>query len=240
VLHIAGECHTGQRYNTARLVAGGGAVVTTDECYFFEFPDCFRQLVLKVPKCLLAEDRIGPDCRRPLLLAPGPARLLQKLALSSLDDPMEYSTDEEIGIERAFAELLRSASAALGANRDIRADATKYSDACLFIRHHLTDPGLCPVAVAEHTKMSTRNLARLFARRGTTIERAIWTERLAAAHRDLLDPRLFDRSITDIAFSWAFNDAAHFSRSFAKAYGVAPSALRASRTSVRFPLVGDK
>ena len=50
----------------------------------------------------------------------------------------------------------------------------------------------------------------------------------AAAHRDLVDPRLLDRSITDIAFSWAFNDAAHFSRSFAKAYGVAPSAVRAA------------
>jgi AraC-like DNA-binding protein len=71
--------------------------------------------------------------------------------------------------------------------------------------------------------MSTRNL---FARRGTTIERAIWTERLAAARRDLLDPRLADRTITDIAFSWAFNDAAHFSRSFSKTYGVAPSELR--------------
>ena len=52
---------------------------------------------------------------------------------------------------------------------------------------------------------------------GTTIERAIWSGRLAAARRDLLDPRLSDRSVTAIAFSWAFNDAAHFSRSFSKA-----------------------
>jgi AraC-like DNA-binding protein len=56
----------------------------------------------------------------------------------------------------------------------------------------------------------------------------IWRERLAAARHDFLDPRLSDRSITDIAFSWGFNDAAHFSRSFFKTYGLTPSEFRTS------------
>ena len=228
VLHLDGRCTTGQRSDTATLIPGGGAAVATDECYFFEFPESFRQLVLKLPTCLLAEDRIGRDDARPLVLAPGPALLLQKLALSALDDPIMLSPDEEIGIERAFVELLRSASAAPDVAHDALADAPQYANARLFIREHLADAALNPAAVAIHTGMSIRNLARLFARHGTTVERTIWTERLAAAHRDLLDPRLLDRSITDIAFSWAFNDAAHFSRSFTRTYGVAPSALRAA------------
>jgi AraC-like DNA-binding protein len=228
VLHLDGRCTTGQRSDTATLIPGGGAAVATDECYFFEFPESFRQLVLKLPTCLLAEDRIGRDDARPLVLAPGPALLLQKLALSALDDPIMLSPDEEIGIERAFAELLRSASAAPDVAHDALADAPQYANARLFIREHLADAALNPAAVAIHAGMSIRNLARLFARHGTTVERTIWTERLAAAHRDLLDPRLLDRSITDIAFSWAFNDAAHFSRSFTRTYGVAPSALRAA------------
>jgi AraC-like DNA-binding protein len=228
VLHLDGVCTTGQRSDTATLVPGAGAAVATDECYFFEFPENFRQLVLKLPTCLLAEDRIGRDDARPLVLAPGPALLLQKLALSALDDPIMLSPDEEIGIERAFAELLRSASAAPDVAHDALADAPQYANARLFIREHLADAALNPAAVATHAGMSIRNLARLFARHGTTVERTIWTERLAAAHRDLLDPRLVDRSITDIAFSWAFNDAAHFSRSFTRAYGVAPSMLRAA------------
>jgi len=231
VLHVDGMCRTGQRSAAAELVAGDGAIVTTDDCYFFEFPASFRQLVLKLPKCLLAEERVEGERRRPLLLAPGPARLLQKLALSSLEDPEEFSSDEEFGIERAFSELLRSASVPPGSQEDDRA-SPRYLDARQFIRQHLADPTLRPAAVAAHVKMSTRNLARLFARRGTTIERAIWTERLAAARRDLLDPRLVDRSITDIAFSWAFNDAAHFSRSFSKTYGVAPSELRITRAQL--------
>jgi AraC-like DNA-binding protein len=99
----------------------------------------------------------------------------------------------------------------------------------LFIRRNLTDPNLNPAAVAAHVNTSTRSLARTFARAGTTIERMIWRERLAGARHDFLDPRLSDRSITDIAFSWGFNDAAHFSRSFSKAYGVTASEFRAGR-----------
>jgi AraC-like DNA-binding protein len=56
-----------------------------------------------------------------------------------------------------------------------------------------------------------------------------WTPR-----QDLVDPRLHKSSVTDIAFSWAFNDAAHFSRWFSKAYGVAPKAYRAAH--LRRPL----
>lgn len=228
VLHLDGISQTGQGSDRAVLGPGSGAVVTTDEPYFFQFPHPFRQLVLKMPRGLLPGARIRGGRPQSLSLAAGPAHLLQSLVLSSLDEPLAFSADEEIGIERAFAELFRAASFPTDSDRARRAEAPQYSHACLFIRAHLADPALKPAAVAAETKMSTRNLARLFARHGTTVERAIWRERLSAAHRDLLDPRLVERSITDIAFSWAFNDAAHFSRSFAKAYGIAPSALRAA------------
>ena len=230
VLHLRGPCYTGQRSDAVELLPGDGAVVAADECYFFEFPDRFRQLVLKVPRQLVAEERIARDRPRSLVLASAPARLLQKLALASLDDPMELTADEEPGIEHAFAELIRASLVPSGADSSICDGSPRYSAACLFIRRRLADPALNPDAVALHVRMSTRNLARLFARRGTTIERAIWTERLAAARRDLRDPRLADRSITEIAFSRGFNDAAHFSRSFSRAYGLAPSEFRAARS----------
>ena len=227
VVQLGGTCHAGQKA-AARLSAGEGAIVSTNDCYFFEFPGQFRQIVLKLPKRLLAEERIAPNCLRSISLVPGPARLLGRLALSSLDDPTTFSDDEAVGIERAFVELLRSAATTLpGVASD------RYLEACCFIRHHLTDPNLNPATIASELKMSTRNLARLFASRGSTIERAIWSERLAAARRDLLDPRLSDHSVTAIAFSWAFSDAGHFSRSFSKAYGRPPSAYRTAHASSR-------
>lgn len=227
VLHVDGTCHAEQRAMARKLSSGDGAIVSTSDSYLFEFPDQFRQIVLKLPRHLLAEERIAPNCRRSISLTSGPVRLLGKLALSSLDDPTEVSNDEEMGIERAFIELLRpAATVAHGGASD------HYSDARHFIRRHLADPNLKPAAIASELAMSTRNLARLFANHGTTIERAIWSERLAAARRDLLDPRLYDHSVTAIAFSWAFSDAAHFSRSFSKAYGQPPSVYRTERTSL--------
>ena len=164
VLHLDGTCHAGQKATALKLSSAEGAIVSTSDCYFFEFPDQFRQIVLKLPKHLLAEERIAPNCQRSISLTPGPARLLGKLALSSLDDPTEFSNDEEVGIERAFIELLRPAATIVhGAASD------RYSDACHFIRRHLADPNLKPAAIASELRMSTRNLARLFANHGTTI-----------------------------------------------------------------------
>jgi AraC-like DNA-binding protein len=221
VLHVDGACHAGQNAAAVKLNSGDGAIVSTSDCYFFEFPDRFRQIVLKLPRQLLAEERILPNCQRSIALTSGPARLVGRLALSSLDDPAEFSNDESMGIERAFVELLRPAATIANA-----VAPNRYSEACHFIQRHLADPNLKPAVVASELGMSRRNLARLFANHGTTIERAIWSQRLAAARRDLLDPRLSDHSVTAIAFSWSFSDAAHFSRSFLKAYGRPPSAYR--------------
>jgi AraC-like DNA-binding protein len=234
VLQLAGTCHAEQNAAAARLEPGEGAVVTTDQCYSFEFPRDFRQLVLKIPRRLVAGNPNGAARKRSLLLAAGPSRLLQMLALSSLKEPIEFSTSEEIGIERAFAELLCSASPSSEKEREPSDETVRYETACQFIRRQLADPALNPSAVAAHVGMSTRNLARFFARRGTTIEQSIWSERLHAARRDLIDPRLQDSSVTEIAFSWAFNDAAHFSRRFSKAYGLAPTAYRAA--NLPYPL----
>jgi AraC-like DNA-binding protein len=226
VMHKEGACHTGQNADAVKLIPGEGAMVTADKCYFFEFPSQFRQLVLKLPRHLLGEEHIAGHRRRSLALAPACVRLLERLALSSLDDPLELSVHEQVGIERAFADLLQSAIPATCDDAEGR-----YAEARVFIRRHLTDPALKPAIIASELKMARRSLTRLFARRGTTIERTIWNERLAAARRDMLDPRLSDQSITAIAFSWAFSDTAHFSRSFSRAYGLPPSKYRAVHTN---------
>ncbi|MDH4393235.1 MAG: helix-turn-helix domain-containing protein [Aquabacterium sp.] len=52
-------------------------------------------------------------------------------------------------------------------------------------------------------------------------------QRLDACRRDLADVRLAERSVSALAFSWGFNDAAHFSRSFREQFGQSPRAWRA-------------
>jgi hypothetical protein len=176
VLQLAGSCNAGQQARTARLQPGGGAIVTTDVPYFFDLPKTFRSLIVRLPQCLMADDRIGTGRERALLLSVSGARLLRKLALSSLEEPLPLSPEEEVGVERAFAELLHGAmSSSAGEPEDLRT-SPHYLAACQFIRRQLADPALTPVAVAAHLKISTRHLARLFALQGTTIDGTIWLE----------------------------------------------------------------
>ena len=208
-----------------RCIRGEGALVSAEHNYFFEFPDRFRQLVLKVPQAALYGRMSG---RRAFRLAGGPANLLRHLAFAALDEPDALHAAQETGIERAMGELLRSAvTVTSGEAANEPAQATRYALAQAFIRHNLEDASLNPAAVAAQLGLSPRSLARIFAHHGMTVDRSIWSGRLAGAKQDLANVRLIERSITDIAFAWGFNDAAHFSRSFSHAFGMTPTRFRA-------------
>ena len=225
VVNISGQCNVGQRTATALLSAGEGAMVSARETYFFEFPDAFRQLVLKVPRALL---HVGPSHDTAFRLSAGPANLLRHLALAILDGPEQTAIGEEIAVERAMLELLRSAATpASTGEMHANAAAARYAEACGYIVRNLSDPALSPALVAAHVGLSARSLSRLFAINGQTIERSIWSRRLMAARDQLAEPQLRDKSITEIAFACGFNDAAHFSRSFLNAYGMTPRQFRA-------------
>jgi AraC-like DNA-binding protein len=152
---------------------------------------------------------------------------LRHLALGILDASDDVSGDEEIAVERAFIELLRSAIGKGPSGHPVAAESTRYAAALNFIAQNLADPALNPGLVAAHLDLSTRSLSRLFALNGRTIERSIWARRLEQARDQLADPLLRHRSITEVAFACGFNDAAHFSRSFLSAYGMTPRQFRA-------------
>jgi len=93
-----------------------------------------------------------------------------------------------------------------------------------YIDANLDDTDLDPQMIATALGISIRRLHQLFSKRGTTVSRSILERRLEKCRKDLiLEP---GKSITEIAFDWGFNDAAHFSRSFRRCYGEAASAFR--------------
>ena len=91
---------------------------------------------------------------------------------------------------------------------------------------HLAEPALSPPAIAAALGVSPRYLHRLF-ESGPSVGATILARRLERCHAALRDERE-PRSISELAFAWGFNDAAHFSRSFRARFGVAPRELRAS------------
>ncbi len=94
------------------------------------------------------------------------------------------------------------------------------------IDSRLRSPTLLVGDVARDLGISVGHIHRLFRQEATTPAHYIWSRRLEMCSRDLVDPSRAGHSISEIAFSWGFNDAAHFSRSFRERFGVPPREWR--------------
>jgi AraC-like DNA-binding protein len=94
------------------------------------------------------------------------------------------------------------------------------------IRARLADPELSVSQIAQALRLSPSTLHRAWAGEACSLSDFIWSQRLDAARRDLCDPACAARTVSDIAFSWGFNDAAHFSRAFRARFGCSPKELR--------------
>ena len=97
----------------------------------------------------------------------------------------------------------------------------------LYIASHLGDPDLSITKLASATGCTKRYLHMVFQSERTSISDYILGLRLERAREDLLRMESSHRSITDIAYSWGFNNSNHFSRCFKEAFGASPRELRA-------------
>lgn len=95
-----------------------------------------------------------------------------------------------------------------------------------FIAEHIADPLLDAEIVAKHVAMSVRHLNRVFEVHQCSVTQWIWRERLEMAHRQLVDPALVNRSISEIALGCGFATQSHFAREFKSHYGLTPSQHR--------------
>lgn len=122
----------------------------------------------------------------------------------------------------ATALLADDADAPLSASRTL-AHVKAWIDA------HLGE-ALSAEGIAKACRLSTRHLNRLFGREGTPLMHYVWERRLACCHRDLTDPAMRKRLVSDIAFSAGFNDLSHFGRAYRARYGCTPRDTRHGST----------
>jgi AraC-like DNA-binding protein len=95
-----------------------------------------------------------------------------------------------------------------------------------YVEAHLGDPDLDPERIAAAHHVSVRTLHRLFQGRDASVAAWVRDRRLDRCRRDLVDPRRRGETVRAVATRWGFPDAAHFSRAFRAAYGVAPRDVR--------------
>lgn len=91
-----------------------------------------------------------------------------------------------------------------------------------YARQHLSNPSLSPASVAGACGISVRYLHKLFRLHGETFGRWLLKQRLEKCRVQISDPRFCDRSLSEISYSWGFNNLSHFDHAFRNAYGNSP------------------
>jgi AraC-like DNA-binding protein len=156
------------------------------------------------------------------------SRLLGACLSTLADDVLTSATGPT---ETAVELTLSMLGAALTQHREsnnIAPRTSLFRRLTAFIEEHLANPDLSPAMVALKHHISPRYLHLIFSEQGTTVGTWIRSRRLAKCRAELANMRN-DRSVTEIAMDWGFNDVAHFSRSFSSAYGISPRKFRSTR-----------
>jgi AraC-like DNA-binding protein len=127
------------------------------------------------------------------------------------------------------------AALALGSSRDATAVASgrgKRAGRLAAIKQdilaHLDDPDLSVAKMAARQALSPRYFHKLFELEGATYSEFVASQRLARAHRMLVDPRYGGQSISTIALGVGFGDISYFNRTFRRRFGMTPSDVRAA------------
>ena len=102
----------------------------------------------------------------------------------------------------------------------------RHADVVRYIEEHLRDPELSSARVAEGLRISPRYLRTVFARSGGRVSAYIMRRRLEECAKQIRNPSWAGHTLTEIAFAWGFNSAAHFTRAFHDHYGITPREYR--------------
>jgi AraC-like DNA-binding protein len=88
-------------------------------------------------------------------------------------------------------------------------------------------------SLARRHGCTPRFVQRLFETEGTTFTEYVLAQRLARAHRMLLDPRREGEKISVVAYDSGFGDVSYFNRMFRRQFGAAPSDIRAQARAAK-------
>jgi AraC-like DNA-binding protein len=222
----------------ALLAPGDFALYDSTRPYELLFDGPFQQYVLKLP---------GPTLRTSLrdthrLTATsvsgtrGAGHLMIGMIRTLAADIDALAPESAVAVADSVTQILIAGLSALpAAHRPALSNLTalhrEQIKAC--VRARLREPGLSVAGIAAQLRLAPSTLHRAWAGEPCSLADWIWAQRLDAARRDLCDPALHSRSVSEIAFSWGFNDAAHFSRAFRARFGCSPRALRAQADTAR-------
>lgn len=227
-LQIEGRSILTQDGREAILDPGDFALYDTGRPYTLEFSDEFHVLVLMFPRELL---ELPPEAIAQLT----GMRIAGDTALASVLTPFIISLSEsfesfnsQVG-RRVAHSVIDLITTMFGSQMPVNTGDAKQkllADVMAYIDTHLADPDLGPGQIAGAFFVSVRRLHSLFHEQGSTVSAWIRARRLERCRRELQNVDRADRPVAEIAASWGFADAAHFSRVFRASFGASPSSVR--------------
>lgn len=202
--------------------------------YELSYDRPFRMLYINFPKELVRA-RFGPTEKVTARTIDGTcgmgrflAGYIRTLVLQSEEEEDALFSDR---LQNHLGDLLTTAVSALPPTSGASAKYCRTTALCrakAFIVDNLGDEALSPATVAAALGMSRRYLYDLFADEDIGVASWILHKRLERCRSDIQNAALSFRPLSDIAFSWGFSDASHFSRAFRNRYGMSPKGCRAA------------
>jgi AraC-like DNA-binding protein len=240
ILQVRGQGLFVQYGHEAALAPGDFTLCHGETPYTYQLSEGSEVVMLRVPAKLLKEHLPSPEsfCGRHLSASDGltetAAMLIESLCAPS---SAELTSEFQHRVARHLLDTIATSYAIafeskIGASSNVSA---WHARARLYIEQHLRTPDLTPCSIASKLKLSPRYLRMIFASGDETVSTYILRRRLEECARQIEDPRCSDRSITEIAFSWGFNSAPHFTRSFRERYGTSPRCYRYDSLKSRRP-----
>ena len=215
-LQVEGRSTVRQRDTETRLEPGSFTLLDARRPFAMRFEGPFRQVCLPLPLALFEESRFD-----------GAGLLARRIDGDTVfgaalrEQLQALLAGQEAPDIRHLAYLLRLACE--GGRRPLLAD----EHLAMLQKHvaaHAGDPGLTPLAVAAHFRISVRHLHKLFAHSGESFGRHLLRRRLERSLQAILAAP--DRPITEIALESGFSDSSHFARAFRQRYNQSPRAVR--------------
>jgi AraC-like DNA-binding protein len=220
-----------QRGREAILTPGSFALYDATEPYTLSFAERFHQLVVQMPKSVLACHLMNAEAYTATRMAgdEGLGAVLSNFLFALARELQNVPEDsKELGdnlvnmIAMAFSSSVMLEE--IGSNTVARQALKRRVLA--YVENNLCDQELSNKKIAESQGISLRYLHKLFEEDAESLHALVLHKRLERAHEALSDAQLRGHSIESIAYRFGFSSAGHFSRAFKKHYGVNPSALR--------------
>lgn len=228
ILQLGGQAQIVQGGTETEIGAYELAIIDTYRPFVSRFNGPTTQIVAYIPAAELTSRSSASSFSRPRRWSgrEGAGGLTRSTLLfiarsaARLDESdSEYARQSLIGLVQHLTDRDHAQRAQASANvPDSRVRS--------FIDARLADPDLSPSQIAASCGISLRRLHRIFADTSWSVCSWIRHRRLEKCRQALLDPAQDNLSISQIAFRWGFNDAAHFSRSFRAAYNYSPRDVR--------------